>query len=154
MLNYELSHLFHLFFSPQDRLRSRLEALSMQRDEIEDIKSWEDQKIQVLLVRPHYCPLSFWGVFLTESGESCCRLIAIAWLERTGKLFSFISGPKVWNPKTSELEVVLTLLLLLPLPPPPPLFFFFKEICIYFHTGSLFYSFNVFLSKEQKTPKA
>lgn len=68
-----------------------MEALSMERDEIEDIKSREDQKIQVLLVRPHYWPLSSLGVFLTDSGESCCHLIAIAWLERTGKLFSFIS---------------------------------------------------------------
>ncbi|XP_039707052.1 E3 ubiquitin-protein ligase TRIM15 isoform X1 [Pteropus medius] len=35
----------------RNRLRSRLEALSMERDEIEDIKSREDQKIQVLLTR-------------------------------------------------------------------------------------------------------
>lgn len=33
----------------RDRLRSRLEALSMERDEIEGVKSREDQKLQMLL---------------------------------------------------------------------------------------------------------
>ncbi|XP_019488325.1 PREDICTED: tripartite motif-containing protein 15 [Hipposideros armiger] len=35
----------------RDRLRSRLEAVSMERDEIEDIKNREDQKLQVLLTQ-------------------------------------------------------------------------------------------------------
>ncbi|XP_003897338.2 tripartite motif-containing protein 15 [Papio anubis] len=35
----------------RDRLRSRLEALSMERDEIEDVKCREDQKLQVLLTQ-------------------------------------------------------------------------------------------------------
>ncbi|XP_008542133.1 E3 ubiquitin-protein ligase TRIM15 [Equus przewalskii] len=35
----------------RDRLRSRLEALSMERDEIEEIKSREDQKLHVLLTQ-------------------------------------------------------------------------------------------------------
>ncbi|XP_061003249.1 E3 ubiquitin-protein ligase TRIM15 isoform X2 [Dama dama] len=35
----------------RDRLRSRLEALSTERDEIDDMKSREDQKLQVLLAQ-------------------------------------------------------------------------------------------------------
>ncbi|XP_032127735.1 tripartite motif-containing protein 15 isoform X1 [Sapajus apella] len=35
----------------RDRLRSRLEALSMERDEIEDVKCGEDQKLQALLAQ-------------------------------------------------------------------------------------------------------
>nr|XP_003421908.1 tripartite motif-containing protein 15 [Loxodonta africana] len=35
----------------RERLRSRLEALSMERDEIEDLKCREDQKLQVLLTQ-------------------------------------------------------------------------------------------------------
>uniref|UniRef100_A0A4W2HUF4 E3 ubiquitin-protein ligase TRIM15 n=1 Tax=Bos indicus x Bos taurus TaxID=30522 RepID=A0A4W2HUF4_BOBOX len=35
----------------RDRLRSRLEALSTERDEIDDMKSREDQKLQVLLTQ-------------------------------------------------------------------------------------------------------
>ncbi|XP_077017295.1 E3 ubiquitin-protein ligase TRIM15 [Tamandua tetradactyla] len=35
----------------RERLRSRLESLSMQRDEIEDIKCQEDQKLQALLTQ-------------------------------------------------------------------------------------------------------
>ena len=50
------------FFSPQDRLRGRLEALITERDEIEDMKSREDQKLQVLLVKALFlAALSFRG---------------------------------------------------------------------------------------------
>ncbi|KAF6365552.1 tripartite motif containing 15 [Rhinolophus ferrumequinum] len=63
----------------RDRLRSRLEALSMERDEIEDIKNREDQKLQVLLTQIESKKQQVKTAFerlQQELGEQQCLLLA------------------------------------------------------------------------------
>ncbi|XP_004441765.1 PREDICTED: tripartite motif-containing protein 15 [Ceratotherium simum simum] len=63
----------------RDRLRSRLEALSVERDEIEDKKSREDQKLHVLLTQIESKKQQVEAAFerlQQELGEQQCLLLA------------------------------------------------------------------------------
>ncbi|XP_074188706.1 E3 ubiquitin-protein ligase TRIM15 isoform X2 [Rhinolophus sinicus] len=63
----------------RDRLRSRLEALSTERDEIEDIKNREEQKFQVLLTQIESKKQQVKAAFerlQQELGEQQCLLLA------------------------------------------------------------------------------
>lgn len=75
----------------------------MERDEIEDTKCREEQKIQELLVKATPLATFSFRELLNRLSQSC-HPACLAWLKRTSKLFSFLFLPPlegIWDLRVS-----------------------------------------------------